>query len=278
MIKIKFVFSQGSQLAQFSFLILLCGVYLGVGMQGVWGQEPWGHLKGKIVISGDAPKPAELDLGTNPDREYCLVDGRNPVDKNLKVSGKNELADVLVMMYLASGEEEPSYHPSYEATKEIPAELDNKECCFVPQTLFVRTGQKLLLKNSDTIGHNCHIIAFNNEHNVNIPAGSKVEITMENPERAPGEVKCDIHPWMSSVIMVRDNPYVAFSDADGQFTIENIPAGNWKFQFWHKKVGWMRTLEIEGYEVGRRGEIEVEIKAGDTLDLNQLLLPADSVK
>ena len=271
-------FFSSHNVARLSILILFCGACFLCGMHGTAAQEPWGHLKGKLVVKGDAPQPAQLDLGTNPDKEYCLVGGQNPVDQNLKISKDNELADVLVMMFLAAGEEEPAYHPSYAAAKEKPAELDNKECCFVPQALFVRTGQKLLLKNSDAIGHNCHIITFNNEHNINIPAGSNAEITLENPERAPGEVKCDIHPWMSSVIMVRDNPYVAFSDAEGQFTIENIPAGKWKFQFWHKKVGWMRTLEIEGYEVGRRGEIEVEIKPGETLDLSKLLLPADSIK
>ena len=134
------------------------------------------------------------------------------------------------------------------------------------------------MKNSDPVGHNCHIITFNNEHNINLPANGSVVLVLENPERAPGEVKCDIHPWMDSVIMIRDNPYVTFTDANGEFKIENVPAGKWKFQFWHKKCGWLSKLEVEGAEVGRRGEFEVEIVADQETDLGKMHLPAEAIK
>lgn len=241
-------------------------------------QESWGHLTGKVVIVGEVPEIPKEELGNNADREYCLEDGEVPLDKNLIVNENNEIRDVLVMMFLAPGEDEPAYHPMYEEKKQEPISLDNVRCCFEPHALFVRTGQKLQLKNSDSIGHNCHIITFNNEHNVNLPPGGTVEITLDKPERAPGEVKCDIHPWMDSVIMVRDNPYATFTNEEGQFTIENIPAGKWKFQFWHKRIGWLRQLEVEGYTVGRRGELEVEIQDGERLDLGTLKLPAEAFK
>lgn len=244
----------------------------------VMAQDSWGHLTGKVVVVGEVPEIPKEELGNNADREYCMDNGEIPFDKNLIVNANNEIRDVLVMMFLAPGEEEPAYHPMYEEKKQQPVALDNVRCCFEPHALFVRTGQSLLLKNSDSIGHNCHIITFNNEHNVNLPPGGTVEITLDKPERAPGEVKCDIHPWMDSVIMVRDNPYVAFTDENGQFTIENIPAGKWKFQFWHKRVGWLRQLEVDGYTVGRRGEFEVEIKDGEKLDLGTLKLPTEAFK
>jgi plastocyanin len=261
-----------------TLLVLTAGLLVAATENPLQAQQQWGHLTGKVVVTGELPEIPREELGTNADREYCLDNGEVPLDKNLIVNDKNELRDVLVMMFLTPDETEPAYHPMYEELKQQPATLDNVRCCFEPHALFVRTGQKLQLKNSDTIGHNCHIITFNNEHNINLPAGGTVEITLDKEERAPGEVKCDIHPWMDSVIMVRNNPYVAFTDAEGNFQIENIPAGNWKFQFWHKKAGWLRQLEVEGYTVGRRGELEVSIEDGQALQLGTLKLPADAFK
>lgn len=238
----------------------------------------WGHLRGKILLQGEAPPISAEPLDNNADKTHALIDGEVPLDNNLIIGSGGEIKDVLVMMYLAPGEEEPGYHPSYEVAKNQPVTIDNVKCRFEPHTVFVRSGQKLVLKNSDPVGHNCHIITFNNEHNINLPANGTAELVLEKPEKAPGEVKCDIHPWMDSVIMIRDNPYVAFTDAQGQFRIENIPAGKWKFQFWHKKVGWGSKLEIAGYQVGKRGEIEVEIKTGETLDLGVLKLPSSAIK
>jgi plastocyanin len=240
--------------------------------------EAWGNLAGQIILAGPLPQIAEEQLGSNPDKEHALIDGKVPLDNNLTVGSNGEFKDVLVMMYLAPGEDDPTYHASYDEKKAQPVTLDNVKCRFVPHTLFVRPGQKLVLKNSDPVGHNCHIIAFNNEHNINLPANGTAEVLLDKSEKAPGEVKCDIHPWMDSVIMIRDNPYVAFTDAEGRFTIENIPAGKWKFQFWHKKVGWFSKMNAEGYEVGKRGEIEIEIKPGETLDLGILKLPANALK
>jgi plastocyanin len=238
----------------------------------------WGHLTGQILLKGDVPAIAAEDLGTNTDKSHALIDGQAPADDNLIVSKKNEVKDILVMMYLAPGEEEPVPHESYEKLKTEPVTLDNKNCRFVPHVLFVRPGQKLVLKNSDPVGHNCHIIAFNNEHNVNLPAKGSAELVLEKAEKVPGEVKCDIHPWMDSVIMIRDNPYVAFTDDGGKFIIRNIPTGKWKFQFWHKKFGWLSKLEAGSYSVGKRGELDVEIKADQATDLGVMALPVEAIK
>ena len=78
---------------------------------------------------------------------------------------------------------------------------------------------------------------------------------------------------MDSVIFIRDNPYVAISDETGAFRIENIPAGDWEFQFWHKRAGYLKTLEVKDYEPNRRGVIGLKIEKDKTLDLGTLTLP-----
>ncbi len=235
----------------------------------------WGNLKGQIFLTGEVPEiPAEK---IDKDQTTCLT-GEAPKDDKLIVGKNGELKNVFVMMYLKSSSKVPPVHPSYDAMKKEPVVIDNKDCRFVPHATFVRTGQELQLKNSDDAGHNCHIVSFKNEKNVTLPAGSTVKVVLDSADKAPGNVVCDIHSWMDGVILVRDEPYVAISAEDGTFEIKNIPAGDWKFQFWHKKSGYLKKLEIEGYDVDRRGSIELKIENGKTLDLGKLELPSSALK
>ncbi len=47
--------------------------------------------------------------------------------------------------------------------------------------------------------------------------------TFDMPERIP--VRCDVHGWMSSWVVVVDHPYHAVTDEDGRFEISGIPPG-----------------------------------------------------
>ena len=58
-------------------------------------------------------------------------------------------------------------------------------------------------------------------------------------ERLPGLVDCNIHPWMKGYLLVRDNPYMAVTGNDGSFLIANLPAGEWEFQAWHERSGFV---------------------------------------
>lgn len=243
-------------------------------------QDGWGNLTGQIVVTGNVPENPQEVVKDNKDRAACLIDGKVPLDDGIVVNSKNQLRDVYVMMYTGRGAKTPDkFHPSYDAQKDVKLTIDNVKCRFVPKSTFARPGQTLILKNSDNVGHNCRIVTLEHEHNVNIVKNAQSEITLgEESDRIPGEVKCDIHQWMDAVILIRDNPYVAITDADGKFKIENIPAGDWKFQFWHKKAGYLEEIEIEGYKPDRRGTIETTIKDGGTLELGTLKLPGDALK
>jgi len=240
----------------------------------------WGHLTGQIVISGETPENEIEDTSGTPaaDKAACLVDGKVPADDGIVVNDKKQLRDVYVMMYTGRGAEVPDeFHPSYDASKKVELTLDNQKCRFVPKAVFARAGQTLILKNSDTVGHNCHITTFQQEHNLNIPPNKEIKLTLDvADDRVPGEVRCDIHKWMDSVILIRDNPYVAISDETGVFRIENIPAGDWQFQFWHKRAGYLKTIEVKGYKVNRRGVIETKVENEKTLDLGVLTLPVEA--
>jgi len=239
----------------------------------------WGHLTGTITVDGEMKAQEVEPVDDHQDKAVCLVEGKIPVDDKIIVNAENKgLKNAYVLMYLKKKDPGELIHPSYEEMKKEPVVLDNVNCRFVPHAIFVRTGQKLILRNSDPVGHNCHITTFKNEHNPTLPANSEAEVVFDVEDSRPGQVVCDLHKWMDSAIFIRDNPYVAITDADGKFTIENLPAGEWEFQFWHKKVGYLKKLEISNYKVSKKGVATVEIKSNETIDLGEMSLPSKSFK
>lgn len=238
----------------------------------------WGHLSGKIVVEGAVPAPDPLQIDT-ADRNYCVATGKTFLSRSLVVGKDGGLQDAYVMMYFGRGDDKrPAVHPAYDESFKKSVALNNEKCQFEPRSIFLRTGQPLEFQNSDAIGHNCHVVTMGNEENFSLGAGQDLEVKLTESDRVPGIVKCDVHPWMEALILVRDEPYVAITDEEGNFRIENIPAGEWTFQFWHQRPGFLKALERDGKSVvGRRGEITVTIKGDETTELGEMRIAADEL-
>ena len=85
--------------------------------------------------------------------------------------------------------------------------VDNKNCRFQPHVSILRVGQTLVIKNSDTVGHNTKAEAFKNtSFNDIIPAGQEIKKTWDQPETLPVKIGCSIHTWMGGWILVRSIP------------------------------------------------------------------------
>ena len=71
-------------------------------------------------------------------------------------------------------------------------------------------------------------------------------------------------------MLIRDNPYMGVSAADGSLTIANIPSGHWDFSVWHERFGKLVEVEQNGQTVlWRRGITRFAIKPGpsDTIEI-----------
>ena len=66
--------------------------------------------------------------------------------------------------------------------------------------------------------------------------------TFAKSEPEPFYIKCDVHPWMKTWVLVSDHPYYAVTDANGNFSIDNIPAGTYDVVCWQEKFGSKRLL------------------------------------
>ena len=50
-------------------------------------------------------------------------------------------------------------------------------------------------------------------------------------------VKCNVHPWMKAYIGVQKHPFAAVTGADGTFTIQGLPPGDYTIEAWQEKYG-----------------------------------------
>jgi hypothetical protein len=103
-----------------------------------------------------------------------------------------------------------------------------------------------------------------------------VVVDLEEDERAPMPVMCNIHPWMKGWIVVLDHPFAALSDENGDLTIKGLPAGEeLVFRVWvEASEGSLGELTIDGdaVDLGRRNTFEWEIKPGLN-DLGTIVIP-----
>jgi plastocyanin len=107
---------------------------------------------------------------------------------------------------------------------------------FTPRLVVVPVGGTVDFPNEDPIFHNVFSVSGENRFDLQLYKRPK---SGAQTFQHPGVVRvyCNIHPQMSAVVLVRDNPYFAKAAPDGSFTIEAVPAGRYKLTAWHDKAG-----------------------------------------
>jgi hypothetical protein len=206
-----------------------------------------------VSYGGEAPKPAPIAV--TADVEHC---GGKVFDQQLIVEATSGgLKNVVVRLVdVAMG-------------KELPTEVSvrNVGCVFEPHVAVTVKGALLKARNEDPIKHSTHP-RYENVEFFNWPFESA---SAEEPDLFGGKkierlglitVKCDVHSWMRAYVWVHDNPYIVVTDAGGRATIEEIPAGAYRFVAWHENLG-----EQEG---------QVTVKAGEATELKLIFQPEAS--
>src|ERR1035437_6250124 len=209
-------------------------------------------ITGVITLKGAAP--AEKELTPIKDDPTCSASypGALPKRKFYVVGASGELADVIVSLKGISGKS--------TGAAAAPLVMDQKGCLYYPQILAVQTGQKIIVKNSDTCVHNVHTVPKENapQNMVHMPGGADLNFTFDKPEPFL-KFQCDVHPWMFAWVSVFDHPYFAVSGADGKFTIKDVPPGKYTLEATHRKLG-VQTAEIEVKDDGAAQNFTFEIK------------------
>ena len=210
-----------------------------------------GDLTGTISFKGTAPAEKDFTDVIQADQNCsALYSGKFPTTHYYAVSANGGLADVVVSIKGAPA----------AAAKPAPAVIDQKGCLYTPSLLVVQVGQKVTVKNSDPVVHNVHTVPKENEEKnlVQGPGAPDLEFVFDKPEPFL-KFQCDAHNWMFAWVSVVDSPFFSLSDKDGKFVIKNVPAGKYKVEFAHRKLG-TQTVEVEVKEGGATQNITFEAK------------------
>lgn len=192
---------------------------------------PTGTISGVISYNGTPPAPRKIDTTADP---VCGQKNPNLVtDDTIVKDGK--LANTFIYIKdgtVDGGKKIGDYNWPVPPT---PIKLDQNGCHYAPHVLGVQVNQKISISNSDATQHNIHPTPkLNTEWNQTQANGAPpIEKTFGRAEVLI-PVKCNQHPWMKAYIGVLKHPFYAVSDANGAFTIPNVPPGKYTVVAWRE--------------------------------------------
>jgi plastocyanin len=159
-----------------------------------------------------------------------------------------------VVVYVEGGAARP---------KPAKAAMTMKGKAFKPHVVVVPVGGTVEFPNEDPIFHNVFSVSGANRFDLELYKRPKTgSWTFQHPGVA--RVYCNIHPQMSAIVVVRDNPYYALANGDGSFSIEDVPAGRVTLKAWHERGGEAATA--------------VDVPAEGAVSVTPLRLDASSFK
>jgi plastocyanin len=114
---------------------------------------------------------------------------------------------------------------------------------FDPHFVVVPVGSVIDFPNLDPFFHNVFSLFDGKRFDLGLyEAGSSRSV----PFTRAGVcyIFCNIHPDMSAVVVVVDTPYYAISNAEGQFTLANVPPGRYALSAWSDRATPERADEF----------------------------------
>ena len=221
--------------------------------------DEWGHLKGQVVVTGDLSEVRFLARKIDPQIKDAAVCGAMDLpDESVLVEPQGRgLANVFVYL-----KDPPArIHPGRRDPPADDALLMMQNCRYFPHAFVMRAGQALQIQLQEgEVVHAPHVYTMANPVPGLSPAIPVQRINLRHGERLPLPIKCGIHPWMRSTLLVVDHPYATVTDANGRFEINDLPTGEQTFRVWHERPGYLvrewkatiaggKTLETPAIEV-----------------------------
>ena len=120
---------------------------------------------------------------------------------------------------------------AFEALPSRRARMDQRREQFSPHVLAVTAGTVVDFPNNDLLFHNVMSLAPGNAFDLGrYPKGQSRSVRFDTPGVVP--IICDIHTHMSAYVLVFSHPFFSVTDAQGRYTMVNVPAGTHTVKVW----------------------------------------------
>jgi hypothetical protein len=225
-----------------------------------------GAITGKVTFTGTPPA---IKLAVNKDEETCHSEKPSP---RLTVGAGGGVKNAIVFLEdVTKG----------KGIADLPAgSLDQKECEYVPHVQIHPIDKEFLVHSSDPILHNVNMLyKEGNQTIMNTPFPAPTgDRPVKKKFKKPGLAfaKCDAgHIWMSAFVYAVEHPYYAVTDAEGNFTIGDVPPGKYKLVMWHsgyqlketqKDASGNPTAYVWSDDIVEKKDVSIE--AGKTSTIN----------
>ena len=196
------------------------------------GAQANGAIRGRVevrrVVTPMERRPGVAELGTPP--------GRGVPDLRRSV------------VYLESAP-----RGAFEPSDAGRAVMDQRNETFVPHVLAITTGTIVDFPNSDKFYHNVFSLSKSKTFDLGRYAtGNSRPVRFDRPGIV--RVFCDIHSHMSAFILVFSHPFFALTDAEGRYSIDNVPPGTYSVVAWNEGT----PSEPKPVTVPDRGLVELD--------------------
>ena len=223
--------------------------------------ENGGVLTGRITLQGEVPHPRFFPLISSPNIEYCsrMSNGRGQrILFDFTVSDSRGLKDTVIK--LTGVKKGKPFSTNLQKLKVHRCHLPN-------YVIGIRNGETFLLENTDPIRHEIAAYEFTSrgaDQRSNRPINphtSQVRDAFVKEGTEEFLVKCNLHPFLQTRVVMVDNPYYSITDEEGRFTIPQIPPGTYEVIAWHPFIpNRMGTVTIES---GKQTRMDFEFDGKD---------------
>lgn len=234
-----------------------------------------GHIAGTVVVKGPTPPPKAFNLVTYPEPVFCGRISTGTAWRLLdqfQVASDGGLQHAIVMLEdVPRGKPFPASSPTIEA----------RDCTLTPPVMAVRNHQNVHILNMDPIIHDIQAyevapfesrVMFHRPLRMNpyhpptdtgahdhLPGDPLIDRLSFTKGRRIFYLECGFHEFMQTWGVAVTNPYYAITDAQGQFTIGDVPEGVYTLIAWHPGMGGildMQTVVLAGETLRVRFEFE----------------------
>jgi plastocyanin len=161
-----------------------------------------------------------------------------------------DLANVVVFL-------EPVVAPRGKGPAPTTTTIALEKRQFSPRVRVVLEGSKVEFPNQDPWNHNV-FSKVNGGFDTGVYGRGKSK-DQKFDQAGVYSLYCNVHPRMTGFVIALKTPYYTQAGADGRFTLENIPAGQYRLNAWHDRTS-LTTKEITVPAAGI-GNVRAELDA-----------------